>query len=263
LVKDTGVGITTLAPLASPSFAGVPTVPTASPGTSTTQIASTAFVGASFVGFGAVSGPASATNNAIALYNGTTGKIIQDSAVLLTSLAPLTSPALMGTPTVPTASPGTNTTQAASTAFVTAAVAVAGSTKSSFSAHNNSVAQSIPNNAFTKLNMSTAVYNVGTNFATSTWTPPAGRLVSIVGSVFFNLTAAGLITVAIFKNGAGYKRGTLINAGIGTQQVTVECHDIPNGTDTYEVWAYQSSGVAQNTDGNLTVTYFQGTSIQA
>lgn len=41
----------------------------------------------------------------------------------LDAKAPLASPALTGTPTVPTASPGTNTTQAASTAFVTAAVA--------------------------------------------------------------------------------------------------------------------------------------------
>ena len=37
--------------------------------------------------------------------------------------APLASPALTGTPTVPTATAGTNTTQAASTAFVTTAVA--------------------------------------------------------------------------------------------------------------------------------------------
>ena len=39
--------------------------------------------------------------------------------------APLASPALTGTPTVPTAAPGTDTTQAASTAFVTAAVSAA------------------------------------------------------------------------------------------------------------------------------------------
>jgi hypothetical protein len=39
--------------------------------------------------------------------------------------APLTSPALTGTPTTPTAAGGTNTTQVASTAFVSAAVAVA------------------------------------------------------------------------------------------------------------------------------------------
>lgn len=40
--------------------------------------------------------------------------------------APLMSPGLMGTPTTPTAAPGTNTTQIASTAFVTAAVAAGG-----------------------------------------------------------------------------------------------------------------------------------------
>jgi len=40
----------------------------------------------------------------------------------LAAKAPLASPALTGTPTVPTAAPGTNTTQAASTAFVVAAV---------------------------------------------------------------------------------------------------------------------------------------------
>ena len=40
----------------------------------------------------------------------------------LAAKAPLASPALTGTPTVPTATAGTNTTQAASTAFVTAAV---------------------------------------------------------------------------------------------------------------------------------------------
>jgi hypothetical protein len=57
------------------------------------------------------------------------GHIIGDTTGLQAALdakAPLASPALTGTPTVPTASPGTNTTQAASTAFVTAAVAAGG-----------------------------------------------------------------------------------------------------------------------------------------
>lgn len=44
----------------------------------------------------------------------------------LSALAPLASPALTGTPTAPTAAPGTNTTQIASTAFVTAAVSAGG-----------------------------------------------------------------------------------------------------------------------------------------
>lgn len=80
---DSGTLLSSLAPLASPTFTGTPAVPTAAGGTSTTQAASTAFVATSF--------------------------------------APLASPALTGTPTVPTASLATSTTQAASTAFVQAA----------------------------------------------------------------------------------------------------------------------------------------------
>jgi hypothetical protein len=62
---------------------------TASPGTNTTQVASTAFVTAADV-------------------------------VLTTALAPKASPALTGTPTAPTAATATDTTQIATTAFVQA-----------------------------------------------------------------------------------------------------------------------------------------------
>jgi len=67
------------------ALTGTPTAPTASVGTNTTQIATTAFV--------------------------------QQA-----SFAPLASPALTGTPTAPTASAGTDTTQIATTAFVQAAL---------------------------------------------------------------------------------------------------------------------------------------------
>lgn len=88
-----------LAPLASPSLTGNPTVPTASPGDADTTAASTAFVAA------AVLVEANARGAADAL------------------LAPKASPALTGTPTAPTASTGTNTTQVATTAFVQAQIA--------------------------------------------------------------------------------------------------------------------------------------------
>ncbi len=76
-------------------------------------------------GGGDVSGPASAVSGRIATFSGTSGKVIADGGVLLAALAPLASPALTDTPTSPTAAPGTNTTQIASTAFVAAAVALA------------------------------------------------------------------------------------------------------------------------------------------
>ena len=82
---------TSRAPLASPTFTGVPAAPTAAVDTNTTQLATTAYV----VGQG---------------------------------YAKLASPALSGTPTAPTATVGTNTTQIATTAFVTSAVPSFGAT---------------------------------------------------------------------------------------------------------------------------------------
>lgn len=85
----------TLALLESPSFTGTPKAPTATAGTNTTQIATTAFVQAALSG---ISGGGTPTD--------------------LSSYAPLDSPALTGTPTAPTAEAGTNSTQIATTAFV-------------------------------------------------------------------------------------------------------------------------------------------------
>lgn len=83
------------APKESPTLTGTPKTPTAAAGTSTTQIASTAFVQAVATGI----------NNALALK------------------APLASPALTGTPTAPTPTQTTNSTQLATTAFVKSAIA--------------------------------------------------------------------------------------------------------------------------------------------
>src|SRR5262245_50898960 len=74
-------------------------------------------------GSGDVSGPASSLDQAIVLFDGVTGKILKDSGVVVSSLAPKASPALTGTPTAPTAVAGTDTTQIATTAFVAAAAA--------------------------------------------------------------------------------------------------------------------------------------------
>lgn len=74
--------VTGAAPLASPTFTGTPAAPTAAPGTSTTQLATTNFVATSF--------------------------------------APLASPTFTGIPLAPTAAVDTSTTQIATTAFVVA-----------------------------------------------------------------------------------------------------------------------------------------------
>ncbi|WP_246679985.1 terminase family protein [Mesorhizobium sp. B1-1-9] len=71
-----------------------------------------------------IAGPASAVADNIATFNGTTGKIAKDSGVAVSSLAPKASPTFTGVPAAPTAAPGTNTTQLATTGFVKAAIDV-------------------------------------------------------------------------------------------------------------------------------------------
>jgi hypothetical protein len=106
--------VTGLAPLASPAFTGVPTAPTAANTTNTTQIATTAFVQSLIASSG------------VSSFNTRTGAVtLQAADVTAVGGALLASPAFTGTPTVPTASAGTNTTQAASTAFVSSAISTA------------------------------------------------------------------------------------------------------------------------------------------
>ena len=206
-VKDSGVSIDDLATLESPSFTGVPTTPTPPPGDASNQIANTAFVQSETAN--SVEGPGSATDDAIALFDGTSGKLLQDSGVLLSSLAtnasvaatyaPLASPALTGNPTAPTASLGDNDTSIATTAFVQSAVAAA----------------------------TGRLLGVQTFLATAIYTPTAGTTRVLVkgqgsggaggGSA---ATAAGQVSIG-GGGGAGGIGETLLTAGFSGVTVTI------------------------------------------
>lgn len=124
-----------LAPKASPAFTGTPTAPTATAGTNTTQIATTAFVQAAVSSSGggtvtsvgltvptglSVSGSPITSSGTLAISLASGYKI--PTTTELSALAPKASPDLTGTPTAPTAAAGTNTTQIATTAFVSSAM---------------------------------------------------------------------------------------------------------------------------------------------
>ena len=121
----------------SPAFSGVPTAPTAAAGTSTTQLATTAFVTSSPVFTGIPVAPTAAAGTSTTQLATTafvtsspqfTGVPIAPTAADSTSTVQLAttafvqnqkvSPAFTGTPTAPTAAAGTATTQLATTAFV-------------------------------------------------------------------------------------------------------------------------------------------------
>lgn len=113
------------APIDSPTFTGVPKAPTASAGTNTTQIATTAFVTT------AISSrePSISIGTTSQYWRGDkTWQTLNKAAVGLGNVdntsdaTKFSSPTLTGVPVAPTAAAGTNTTQVATTAFVTSSI---------------------------------------------------------------------------------------------------------------------------------------------
>lgn len=87
------------AKLESPVFSGNPTTPTTEINSNDNSIASTQFVQslvANITG-GSISGPESAVDNNVVLFDGTTGKIVKDSSVNITRINALTSAVLSTT----------------------------------------------------------------------------------------------------------------------------------------------------------------------
>jgi hypothetical protein len=108
---DTGTSTTQLATTAfvtaSPAFAGIPTAPTAATGTNTAQLATTAFVTAGPAFAGTPTAPTVA--NAVSNTQLATTEFVQNQK---------DSPVFTGTPIAPTATPETSSTQLATTEFV-------------------------------------------------------------------------------------------------------------------------------------------------
>jgi hypothetical protein len=110
-INDVVSKFATVAPLASPALTGTPVAPTAVANTSTTQLATTAFV----VGQAATATP---LGDGIAAV-GTSTRFAREDHIHPsdTTRAPINNPTFTGTPVAPTAIQDTNTTQIATTGF--------------------------------------------------------------------------------------------------------------------------------------------------
>jgi hypothetical protein len=124
-----------------------------------------------------------------------------------------------------------------------------------------SVAQSINNNAYTKVVLGVATYNPRgwmDTFSSSRFQPTVGGYYQVTGSIgFAGVWAAGLSSVFIYKNGvvASVNSAGATNAAVMNCQVTDTIY--LNGSDDYlELFVFQNSGSTQTLSASATISYF-------
>ena len=136
-----------------------------------------------------------------------------------------------------------------------------GATTSSFSAHKGGTDQTISTTNPTKVTFTTEIFDVGSNFTSSTWTPPAGTVLISVAVAFEN-SSSQTKHVIIYKNGVQYKRVLEREDGAsGTLGVPLTIIDQANGTDTYEVYSELPGDSSYSISGYSYNTFFMGTMI--
>lgn len=178
------------APKASPTFTGTPKAPTPAAGNNTTQVATSAFVQAALTALinGAPATLDTLKEIAAAINNDPNFSTTINNALALK--APLSSPALTGTPTAPTAAQSVNNTQIATTAFVKSAIAgMVGSAPA----------------ALDTLNELAAALGNDPNFATTMLNALAGK--QPLDNTLTNLSGkdvAGLLTYLRLSDSAGF-----------------------------------------------------------
>ena len=224
---------------ASPALTGTPTAPTAAADTNTTQIATTAFV----VGQAGTSNPpmdGTATP-------GTSLRYARQDHVHATdtSRAPLASPALTGTPTAPTAAAGTNTTQIATTAFVTAADAAKADYEMTANAQSGTT--------YTFALADARRLTTATNASAKTFTiPPQSSVVWATSSIIRVVNyGAGALTIA---GGSGV---TVTNASKTLAQYESAAL-IRTGSDAWTLVPFSGGAGSADFSNTATGTYSSG-----
>ncbi|EOT0608792.1 phage tail protein [Escherichia coli] len=211
------------APKASPTFTGTPKAPTPAAGNNTTQVATTAFVQAALTALinGAPATLDTLKEIAAAINNDPNFSTTINNALALK--APLSSPALTGTPTAPTAAQSVNNTQIATTAFVKSAIAaMVGSAPAALDTLNELAAAlgNDPNFATTMLNALAGKQPLDNTLTNLSGKDVAG-LLAYLG--LGELALSGATTGAMLVNGyvaipliiSGVRRPLIIQWGVG------------------------------------------------
>ncbi|TCM93125.1 hypothetical protein EV294_10776 [Paenibacillus sp. BK033] len=238
-----GYGITDAAPLASPALTGTPTAPTAVVDTSSSQLATTAFV------LGQAGSTAPAMNGTAAA--GSSVKYARADHVhpTDTTRAPLASPALTGTPTAPTAVIGTNSKQLATTEYVDRAVSnVEAMAKASSNRMDKILSAKVSNLALNSTSIDVGgwvtTYPYSDSFSNGFIDDANGLFYPSEGVQLIAVRPdlGSYVTYSIYKNGAWFALGTT-NATSGATTAVV---DYASPGDYYHIKASSSSASTGN-----------------
>lgn len=219
------------APKASPTFTGTPKAPTPAAGNNTTQVATTAFVQAALTALinGAPATLDTLKEIAAAINNDPKFSTTINNALALK--APLSSPALTGTPTAPTAAQSVNNTQIATTAFVKSAIAaMVGSAPAALDTLNELAAAlgNDPNFATTMLNALAGKQPLDNTLTNLSGKDVAGLLTYLhleetvkqaAGAMQKSANGGDIQNVAAFRNALQLGTAALASMGVGKNQV--------------------------------------------
>lgn len=107
--------------------------------------------------------------------------------------------------------------------------------------------QSIPNSTWTKITLGSEVFDVGTTFASSTFTVPSGKagLWLFAGQLRYAANATGTRNIGIYKNGTLQSEGQVLNVGAGSDTfVTTLAPMVLAVSDTVELYGIHNRGSA-------------------
>ena len=226
------------APVASPTFTGVPAGPTAAPGTSTTQLASTAFV----------TNAISSATAGVSSFNTRTGAVtLLASDLTAAGGALLLSPTFTGTPAAPTPTAGDSTTKIATTAFVATAIGSMAPVVVSFNARTGAVT----------LQAADVTGVGGAVLASPTFSGTPSAPTPTAGDNSTRIATTAFVTNAVAGQVTGVTAGTNLTGGGTSGTVTVNLASTVTGLTALTAGQLNATGAAQaasTAQGSLSAT---------
>jgi hypothetical protein len=137
-----------------------------------------------------------------------------------------------------------------------------------FSAYNNT-SQSIPNNTYTKLQISTKIFDTNSNYDNVTnyrFTPSVAGYYQVNYGTNPSVAASNTLAfVTLYKNGSVIALGSTAtnNTGSGIVSIGSFLVSMNGSTDYIELYGYQNSGGALFFNGGPGTTYFQASMVRS